>query len=217
LDNLIWQDLVEMVKQPELIAMALQRAQGGEWLPQELQSRRDNLRRSVKGLTHQIERLTEAYLAEVIGLEEYKRRRVEIESRQQSLEEQVRSLESQAHQQLELAGLITSIEDLCKRVQSGLSQATFEQKRQLVELLIDRVIINGEEVEIRYVIPTSDKSEHIRFCNLRKDYTDRLPYRTLSGGIATFPEYGEVTSLCNMADQALYKAKRAGRNQIQPG
>ena len=118
----------------------------------------------------------EAYLAEVIGLEEYKRRRVEVESRQHSLEEQVRSLESQAHQQLELAGLITSIEDLCKRVQSGLSQATFEHKRQLVELLLDRVIISGEEVEIRYVIPTSDKSEHIRFCNLRKDYTGGPPY-----------------------------------------
>ena len=88
----------------------------------------------------------------------------------------MRSLESQTQQQLEVAGLITSIGDFRQRVQSGLAQANFEQKRQLVELLIDRVIITGEEVEIRYVIPTSDKSEHIRCCNLRKDYTCRLPY-----------------------------------------
>jgi hypothetical protein len=38
-----------------------------------------------------------------------------------------------------------------------LAEATFEQKRQLVELLIDRVIVTMDEVEIRYVIPTSPR------------------------------------------------------------
>ena len=54
---------------------------------------------------------------------------------------------------------------------SGLEQATFEQKRQLVELLIDRVVVTMEEVEIRYVIPTSPNSEQIRFCHLLTDYS----------------------------------------------
>ena len=51
-----------------------------------------------------------------------------------------------------------------------LTPATFEQKRQLIELLVDRVVVTGEEVEIRYVIPTSPKGEAIRFCHLRLDY-----------------------------------------------
>ena len=55
-------------------------------------------------------------------------------------------------------------------MQQGLEQATFEQKRHLVELLIDRVVITQEEVEIRYVIPTSPQSEHSRFYQLRIDY-----------------------------------------------
>ena len=50
------------------------------------------------------------------------------------------------------------------------SRATFEQKRQLIELLIDRVVVTGEEVEIRYAIPTSSKGETFRFCHLRLDY-----------------------------------------------
>ena len=37
-------------------------------------------------------------------------------------------------------------------MRQGLSQATFEQRRSLVELLIDRVIVTDGEVEIRYVI-----------------------------------------------------------------
>jgi hypothetical protein len=39
-----------------------------------------------------------------------------------------------------------------------------------VELLIDRVIVTDEEVEIRYVIPTDPSSERVRFCHLRSDY-----------------------------------------------
>jgi site-specific DNA recombinase len=46
------------------------------------------------------------------------------------------------------------------------------KKRQLIELLIDRVVVTNEEVEIRYVIPTSISSEQVRFCHLRSNYFD---------------------------------------------
>ena len=55
-------------------------------------------------------------------------------------------------------------------MQHGLAEATFEQRRQLVLLLIDRVVVTDADVEIRYVLPTSSESEHVRFCQLRKDY-----------------------------------------------
>ena len=54
----------------------------------------------------------------------------------------------------------------------GLGQAGFEQRRQLVELLIDRVVVTDGQVEIRYVIPTTDHSTTTRFCHLRTDYFD---------------------------------------------
>jgi site-specific DNA recombinase len=177
LDELVWHDVCEMLTQPEMIAQALQRAQGGQWLPQELQARRENLRKARVSLEQQLQRLTDAYLANVLGLEEYKRRRLDLEQRQQGLAEQVRQLEASVGRHDELAGLVQSIEAFCQRVQQGLSNATFEQKRQLIELLIDRVVVTDEEVEIRYVIPTSPSSEQIRFCHLRLDYFD-LPSRS---------------------------------------
>lgn len=79
LDDLVWRDLVDLMRQPAILAQALARAHGGEWLPQELQSRRENLRKGQK----QLERLTEAYLGNVIPLPEYQRRRAELERRQQ--------------------------------------------------------------------------------------------------------------------------------------
>jgi len=72
--------------------------------------------------------------------------------------------------QAEGTGLMTSIEAFCQRVQAGLHGATFEQKRRLIELLSDRVVVTDGEVEIRYVIPMHPRSEHVRFCQVRKDY-----------------------------------------------
>ncbi len=176
LDALVWQDVCEVLTHPEQIAVALARAQAGEWLPQELQARRENLRKARRSLEQQMERLTEAYLTKVLELDEFKRRRQELEQRLQAIAGQVRQLEASVGQQDELAAMVQSIEAFCQRVQQGLTEATFEQKRQLIELLIDRVVVSEEEVEIRYVIPTSSRSEHLRFCHLRSDYFHLPPF-----------------------------------------
>jgi site-specific DNA recombinase len=170
LDELVWQDLCEILTHPDIITQALHRAQSGSWLPQELQARRENLRRGQVALQNQLDRLTDAYLNGIIPLPEYQRRRTDLEQKHQGLEEQARQIGQQVNRQDELAHLCTSVEGFCCRVQTGLVHATFEQKRKLVELLIDRVVVTDGEVEIRYVIPTSPGAEHVRFCHLRKDY-----------------------------------------------
>ena len=59
--------------------------------------------------------------------------------------------------------MAASLEAFRERVQGGLAQASFEQRRQLVLLLIDRVVVTDAAVEIRYVLPTSPDSEPVRF------------------------------------------------------
>jgi hypothetical protein len=50
-----------------------------------------------------------------------------------------------------------------------------------VELLIDRVVVSHEEVEIRYVVPTNKASEQIHFSHLRADYRAGSPLRQEEG------------------------------------
>ena len=170
LEDLVWYDLCELLCHPEQIAYALERAHGGHWLPQELQARQEALRKGRVTLETQVDRLTQAYLAEIIPLAEYQRRRRALEEKIQALETQITQLEGHVDRQAKVAGLLSSIETFCQRVQAGLHSATFQQRRQLIELLIDRVVVTDGEVEIRYVIPTHPGSEYIRFCQLRKDY-----------------------------------------------
>ncbi|MFZ6765257.1 recombinase family protein [Pseudoroseomonas sp. WGS1072] len=89
---LVWEDLRQLLTYPEAIRHALERAHGGHWLPQELRARRETLRRGQAGLTQQLERLTEVYLAGVMELEEYQRRRRDLEQRQHALATQEQQL-----------------------------------------------------------------------------------------------------------------------------
>ncbi len=66
--------------------------------------------------------------------------------------------------------MVRRVDDYRRRVSEAVAGASFEQKRRLIELLIDRVKVTEEEVEIRYVIPTSESAEHTRFCHLRTNY-----------------------------------------------
>ena len=170
LDELVWADLCEVIREPQLIALELERAWGGQWLPEEMRARRVSLRKARVSLEQQLERLTEAYMGGVIRLEEYARRRRELEEKTAAFESQERELEQQADRRMELSGMVSRVEDYCRRVSETLASANFEQKRRLIELLIDRVIVTEAEVEIRYVIPTRESAEHTRFCHLRTNY-----------------------------------------------
>src|SRR5205823_4053117 len=71
LDELVWQDVCLVLTHPQQIAEALAQAQGGHWLPQALQARRENLRKARVSVEQQLERLTDAYLAKVLDLDEF--------------------------------------------------------------------------------------------------------------------------------------------------
>jgi site-specific DNA recombinase len=169
---LVWADLCALLSDPGQVAGALARAQGGSWLPQELQARQRTIRQALGQLERQRQRLLDAYLAEVVELAELERKRQELDRRRATLAAQQRQLDTIAQQRLELGAVAGGIEAFCQTVRAGLATATFAQRRLLVELLIDRVVVTNDKVEIRYVLPTSPDGPHPSFCQLRKDHLD---------------------------------------------
>jgi site-specific DNA recombinase len=184
LDALVWQDLCDILTSPTFITHELTRAQNGDWLPQALQERRQTLLGAINQLKRQQARLLDVYLAEVISRDEFERKRRELSQAQNGLNQQLRQLEAQARKQLDLAAMADGVKSFCQRVQASLTQMNFAQRRQLVELLLDSVLVYNGEVEIRYVIPTGPEGEKTPFCHLRKDYFNKI-LPSLSGFYGT--------------------------------
>ena len=175
LDELVWADLCALLTDPAQVTRALARAQGGAWLPQELQARQATIRQALGQLERQQQRLLDAYLAEVVTLPELERKRQELDRRRDTLLAQQHQLDAAARQRLELGAVADGIEAFCQAIRAGLATATFEQRRLLAELLIDRVIVTDADVEIRYVLPISPDGPHRPFCQLRKDHLGSPP------------------------------------------
>ncbi len=193
LDELVWQDLCRILTEPALITHELARAHGGAWLPQALQARRKTLRDALTQLERQQARLLEVYLAEIIGRDEFERKRQEVRRTQDGLTQQLHQLEAQAQQQVDIAALARGLEAFCRRRHPTLDQLTFAQRRQLVEWLIDHVIVTHDQVEIRYVVPTGPKGETTPFCHLRIDYLRRPPLQVEADDLSGAPVHPVVT------------------------
>ena len=210
LDALVWADLRALLTDPAHIAAALTRAHGGAWLPQELQARRATLHDALGQLGRQQQRLLDAYLAGVLDLDTFERKRRDLAGQEAALAQQQRELAAAAQQRHDLPALAAGAEAFCAQVRDGLANATFAQRRALVELLIDRVVVTDEVVEIRYAIPTSRDGPHQPFCRLRKDYRAHVPLRE------TRAQLGRTAHAPPRAGRPLDLARRRGVHPAAP-
>ena len=163
LDELVWADLCAVLQQPELVAQALERAHSGAWVPGELRRRQASLRQVRASVARQRQRLLEAYLAEVIDLACFQRQDRGLAGQEADLLAHEREVAAEGERLVQVSAIAQSTTQVLNGLRVGLGQASFEQRRQLVELLIDQLVVTNGQVEIRYVIPTTDHSTKTRF------------------------------------------------------
>ena len=78
----------------------------------------------------------------------------------------------------------------------------------------------GEEFAV--VMPNTDAAAAKEVVDKLREAARELEHKaeagtfhvTFSAGIATYPQFKSVLEVAEAADEALYKAKRAGRNQV---
>jgi site-specific DNA recombinase len=125
-------------------------------------------------------RLLDAYQAEVISLEELTQRRRGIAERRRALEEQRLHQERLRRQRAHAAAVLADLSTFCERVRTRLAQPTFADKQALLHLLIERIIVGEDTLEIRHVIPLGGtevgrSSPDPPFRGLRSDGMDATP------------------------------------------
>ncbi len=154
LDAAVWDHVKRLLDDPATLAAEFEeRARQAEALDADAHAAGQKCEAQLRRLDREEQRLLDAYQAEAIDLVELKQRREQIRERRRVLtarHEQERRLRCERQTAKEVWADLTAF---CERVRSRLDEATLAERQRILQLLIDRVIVGEDSLEIRHVIP----------------------------------------------------------------
>ncbi len=154
LENAVWDHIKELLSDPRrLLAQFEHFTEMATEGDEEYQATARQLEAAVERLDRQDKRLLDAYQAEVISLEELTQRRQQLATRHQALREQQQQHVQLGHNKMQAQRVLEGLTAFCQHVCNRLDEATFEEKQSVLQLLIERIIVGEETLEIRHVIP----------------------------------------------------------------
>jgi site-specific DNA recombinase len=154
LDAAVWGHVKGLLEDPATLASQFEeRAKQADAHDADAHAAAQKWGAQLRRLDREEQRLLDAYQAEAIDLEELKRRRDQIRVRRQMLTLQ-RDQEQRLRSERQTAKEVwTDLTAFCERVRSRLDEATLAERQRILQLLIDRVIVGEDTLEIRHVIP----------------------------------------------------------------
>jgi site-specific DNA recombinase len=153
-EHVVWEDLTRWLLEPEQLAAQLeaQRDKIRTALEAYIVEQR-RLTREVRAMTQAIERLVDAYQAGAIGLEELKARRERLDEGKLKCQANIARIEQQHQQAQARQHVVDELRGLKERLQRGLERCNWEDRREIVELLIERVDVTESKLVVHYIVP----------------------------------------------------------------
>lgn len=84
-------------------------------------------------------------------------RKTNLERKVSQLQEQIRSIKAAEKKDIDYKKIFDNIETFCDTIRQGIKNTSFEDKRRVVELLVEEVVVTNEKVEIHHIIPLAKK------------------------------------------------------------
>ena len=156
LETVVWSLVTEALQQPELLLAEYDRQQQEQRTAAPSPQQRSA--RSVKRLERQEARLTEAYLAEALELPQFQAAMQRLRAERQALEQEQAEAAAEADRQHQQAVTRAGIAAFCAQVSAGLAALTFDERQQLLRLLVERVTVSDDLVQVQTIIPSAPVS-----------------------------------------------------------
>ena len=157
LDAAVWNHVKELMRDPQRLLEQFENyaslASEGE---QKERTEAKTLEAHLKRLAREEERLIDAYQTEIITLQELKERREKLAERRKALTDQHEQQARLRRQTAQAQEVVKDLRAFCERINTKIEEATFEEKQSILQLLIERVIVGEDTLEIRHVIPLGD-------------------------------------------------------------
>jgi len=154
LDAVVWQTLCHVLQEPEMIPHLHHTwAHAKQQNLSAVAAQQEHLHQRQQRLERQSQRLLDAYQADVISLEELQSRRRKITTEWHQIEQERQQLSRTQQQTMHWQQVIDHAETFRQLLGGQLEALTFEERQAVVQCLVHKVVITGEQVDIHYVLP----------------------------------------------------------------
>jgi len=148
LEEAVWSDACELLRHPKLLRKEYERRLAG---PTDSASHA-SLKKQLATAQRSVTRLIDAFSDGVLDRIEFEPRLLRARDRVTNLKQQLESLESESREQTTLREALACLDDFTATIGTNLEQADWAMRREILRTLIDRVVIEEEQIRIVYRI-----------------------------------------------------------------
>jgi len=162
IEGAVWEAVRGALQQPDLLIDECQRRLAIVTSDARLETERKTVAIALKRAKAQEDRVTDAYINEVMELDRYKAEMEKLKERRKELERAAQEVNQREHQEERSREALEHLEQFCHRVALGLETMTFEERQQLLRLVVERITMEDGRVCIETVIPTGGDDVQLR-------------------------------------------------------
>jgi site-specific DNA recombinase len=153
LDQFVWQEIIRVLEEPELIQAEIQRRLEAAQKSDPVRKREQSLRRELTRLEASTERLLTAYQEDLLTLAELRRRTPELRKQQQAIQSELTSMELAASDQSRYLRLTHTLTEFRQRLQAKSETMELPQRQKILRLLVKEILVGADTITVRHSLP----------------------------------------------------------------
>ncbi len=153
----VWEAIAEALQQPELLKEQYEKQLDYAYSLQNIEDEKAQAKRAIATITSQEDRVTQAYVTGAMDLKRYGIEMGKLRDRRASLENRLTELTQREQTESHSREAPAYIGEFCDSVTSGLEHMSFDERQELLRLLIERITVDKGRVQIETIIPTEPK------------------------------------------------------------
>ena len=154
LDDLVWQEVLRLLRTPQLIQAELERRRTESLNSSAVQQRQEQVSRELTRLGQQMDKLLDAYQEGLIALADLRKRSPEIKKKLGALEQEQQNLKVRAVEDKRWIEVSNSMETFLGRLNETAQTMTPVERQKLLRLLVKQITVGKDLITVHHSIPT---------------------------------------------------------------
>ncbi len=151
----VWEYISGLLSDPDLLRERYEEGRADPAVEPREEQERERIGRKLGAMEREVQRLIDAYQAGVIELDELSERRERIQEHGRMLRERLAEIGKLCADREQEIRLLQGADEFCESVRGALAEPSFETKQRVLQLVVDRIVVEDSKVTIHHVVPTA--------------------------------------------------------------